>query len=419
MYHRVHLAVSATMCSVYAHWRLIFVFALVVGLQNVHAQDALDIECDLRPNFENIIRIDGTRWCLETAFHDPELGNLSLTSLVYAPDGTLYATNPNRGTVITLTDSDGNGFPDTTDVILANLNYPSGLDFYEGALYVVAGEQVIRWADGESVNLIEDLPALIGGFWRRGIAIHPDEERIYVSISAPCDLCVWDNPEYGAILSFHLDGDDKQIVAQGFRFPADLAFHDSDIWTMDSVPSLDDGAFADELSRVVMGDHYGFPFCRGKDNELDTVLSDDFDCDSIHLANVHVATLAAPVGVASYQSDTLADLNGTLLTVFAGRPDDLNFAGYHLAAVHFEADEVMGVETLVPYDNLLAANYSYQPYATFQRYFMNPLNANLAPIGAGIYPNHPFDVAVSPEGWIVLSVDGGTLYFIRPLPNAD
>ena len=73
-----------------------------------------------------------------------------------------------------------------------------------------------------STTLVDDLPSG-GGFWTGGIAVGGDG-RIYVATGAPCDFCVPDDPARGAVLSFALDGSDRQIVATGLRQPADLAF---------------------------------------------------------------------------------------------------------------------------------------------------------------------------------------------------
>ena len=94
-----------------------------------------------------------------------------------------------------------------------------------------------------------------------------------MATGAPCDFCVPDDPARGAVLSYALDGSDRQIVATGLRQPADLAFQGADLWVTDSARAgLFDTPDLDELDRVgrhAVRPNFGFPYCVGRTNTPD------------------------------------------------------------------------------------------------------------------------------------------------------
>src|SRR5690606_5061741 len=137
------------------------------------------------------------------------IGEFAFTALAAAPDGTLYAARPFQGQVIALTDTDGDFLPETPHVAAEGLILPNALAYADGALYITGGPNLYVLRDGELTTLVDDLPT--GEFWTGGIAVLDD--RVYVGIGAPCDFCESVNPEQGAVLSFALDGSDRQLVA--------------------------------------------------------------------------------------------------------------------------------------------------------------------------------------------------------------
>jgi glucose/arabinose dehydrogenase len=178
--------------------------------------------CGERPTYLSNPWVDGTRFCLESIIHDESAGELGFTSLAAAPDGTLYAARPLQGQILAITDSDDDGLPDSSRIVAENLTLPNGLAYHDGALYISGGVHIYKLIDEKIETLVDDLPSG-GGFWTGGIAIG-DDERLYVATGAPCDACQPDDPMRGAILSYALDGSDRQIVAEGLRQPVGLAF---------------------------------------------------------------------------------------------------------------------------------------------------------------------------------------------------
>ncbi len=371
---------------------------LFAGFTGKAAADGLP-PCSERPLHVDPPWVDGTLWCLERIIHDNSAGELAFTALAFAPDGTLYAARPLAGQVLALKDTDGDGLPDSPQVVADGLTLPNGLAYYADGLYISGGAHIYRLKDGQVEVLVDDLPAA-GGFWTGGIAVGLDE-RIYVGIGASCDFCQQDNHERGAIWSFALDGTDKQVVASGLRQPADLSFRDGRLWTMDSARDGLTDANLDELNLVEVGANFGWPFCIGADNHRD-ILEGDFDCAKAVAPTFTFPTHSNPLGMTFYDSDTFPDIKGDLLVTLGGSNEQTHIEGYMLVAVHM--DDATGL----PVDSQIII-----PKQTPRPNESNIQSAHYQ--GSGFWPHRPLDVVVSQEGWIYVSAGGGTIYVIRPL----
>ena len=226
----------------------------------------------------------------------------------------------------------------------------------------------------------------------------------------PCSNCEFDDSERGAILSMNLDGSDRQIVATGFRNPADIATFRGKLWTLDSAP-LQPGRHArDELNLLEAGGWYGFPYCLGaREPNLET---DQFDCaESIEPVMLFGAG-ASPVSLAAFPHDTLPGTEDTLIVVLSGEPSQIDFVGYKVIMITFdEADEPLGATTVIPY-RYNSLRQAYSPYTGAGLYWEHFILINEA--GFGIYPQQPLAVAVHPRGWIFVSITGGRIIALRP-----
>lgn len=380
--------------------RLFWILTIVwlVGALPVRSQSDLP-PCDKRPHFIDPPWVNATYYCAEEVVRDESGGELSFTSLAVAPDGTLYATRPFQGQLITLTDTDGDLLPDTPHVTVEGLTLPNGLAYYEGALYISGGSHLYRWEDEKLVVLVDDISSGTG-FWTGGLAIGPDR-RIYVGVGASCDFCESGDTNRGAILSFALDGTDQQVVATGFRQPSDLAFRDDTLWTVDTTRDGLTEPDLDELNRVVAGAHFGWPYCVGSDNQPD--LQGVFDCLGATTPAYAFATHSNPLGMVVYSGDAFPHLQGSILITFGGSYNQAYLEGYTLVDVSFdESDNPVSDHILLPelpgpspqWDDLDLQKIHYQ--------------------ASGFWPHRPLDVAVSPEGWIYVSSGGGRIWALRP-----
>lgn len=374
---------------------MVLVCALLSGVATpVRGQSLPD--CGQRPTVLTNPWVDFDRYCLERVVDAPQTGRLGFSALAFAPDGRLFATRPLTGELVVLTDGDGDGLPESPQVVADGLTLPNGLAFDGDALYISGGAHVYRWHDGALETLVDDIPSG-AGFWTGGLAVGPDE-RIYVGTGAPCDLCTPDDRERGAILSYALDGSDRQLVATGLRHPADVAFAGDVLWTVDSASgALRNRPALDELNVVTPGSDFGWPACIGADNAV--FLPGRNDCAAATPPAATLPTHSNPVGLAYYQGETFPALDGKLLVVLQGSNNAAHMEGYALVAVDPAAADA-------PY-TLVIPGYP-DDYA--EQFTLQHLNYRTS----GLWPRRPLDVAVSPDGWLALSVGDGRILALRP-----
>lgn len=355
--------------------------------------------CGERPTYLSNPWVDGTHFCLESVITDESAGEMGFTALAAAPDGTLYAARPLQGQILAITDMNDDGLPDSTQIVAENLTLPNGLAYYDSALYISGGTHIYKFSDGKFEVLVDDLPS-DGGFWTGGLTIG-DDQRLYVAIGAPCDACQPDDPTRGAILSYALDGSDRQIVAEGLRQPVGLAFRDGALWTVDSArDGLFDSPDLDELNRVTPGENFGWPYCVG-DNQPD-LFPGKFECVEATPPTMNFPTSSHPTALAAYTGDSLPTLDGTLLVVLYGSYNHVDLRGYAIAAVKFdETGNPAGYDVIIPQETNTDA---------FAGYTLKEMNYRTS----GFWPRRPLGIAVSREGWVYVSVGGGQIWALRP-----
>lgn len=377
---------------------LIWGTAWLLALPTVRSYSMLP-PCDKRPHFIDPPWVNAEYYCAEEITYDESAGELSMTSLAVAPNGTLYATRPYQGQILALTDTDGDLLPDSPHVVVEGLTLPNGLTYYEDALYISAGSYLYRWVDGNLETLVDNIPAG-AGFWTGSLVVGPDE-RIYLGVGASCNFCESADSERGAILSFALDGSDRQLVATGLRQPADLAVVGDTLWTIDTAHAAVTAPYMDELNRVVPGAHFGWPYCLGMDNRPE--LQGEFDCAGATPPAYVFATHSNPLGMVSYSGNAFPHLQGTILITFGGSQNQAVLEGYTLVSLNFDesgnpiSDHIILPELPGPspaWNDLDLQKIHYQ--------------------ASGFWPHRPLDVAVSPEGWIYVSSGGGRIWGLRP-----
>ncbi len=188
--------------------------------------------------------------------------------------GTIFVGSMREGKVYAVTDSDGDHRADRVRVVAEGLNWPNGVAFRNGSLYVAEIERVTRFDDIESK--LDDPPAAVvvnASFpterhhgWKF-IRFGPDG-KLYVPVGAPCNICErLDNPLYASIARMNPDGSGLEVFASGVRNTVGFAWHPvtGDLWFSDNGrDNLGDNRPPDELNRASKpGMHFGYPYCHG------------------------------------------------------------------------------------------------------------------------------------------------------------
>ena len=385
--------------------------ALLLCAVTAAAQDADAIPCHERQNaIKGELITDYLRWCVESVIDDASLEPLAFSALETAPDGSLFATLPLAGEVVIIEDSDGDALPDRMRTYAAGLTLPNGLAFHDGALFVAGGRHVYRIeSEGAVETIVDDLP-FGTGYPAGGIVVGADE-RLYLAMGAPCDSCEFAAPDRGAILSMRLDGDDRQVVATGFRQPADVAFFRGGLWTLDSGPrGFEWRQPLDELNRVEPGGFYGFPYCLGNDQRH--IEADGVNCADATEPEVLFGAGAVPGALAAYPHDTMTGVKDTLIVLLRGEPTQVNFVGFKVVMLHFDAaDELLGASILLPF-RIESRRQAYIPYDGAGLFWQDFIT--LGELGWGIYPQQPLALAVDGQGWIYVSISGGRIVVLKP-----
>lgn len=387
--------------------------------------------------------VDPSRWCPEYLLNgQPHSALAAITSIAFAPPcevmqpapewcGALFIVQPNKGTLAWLGEPDADSGERPLNTFVDGLTTPNGLDWHEGAWYVAGGPHIYRLIDDDgdgradtTTVLVDDLPAH-GGQWANSLQVGPDG-RIYVSIGASCNACEEADSRRAAIVSYALDGTDDRIHASGLHQAFDFAWHpgSGDLWiTENSRNYLSPDLPLDELNRADdAGQDFGWPDCY---QTPDGLAPDETSAAAAqHCANTTPAALtfpahSSPSGMLFYRGAAFPELEGDLLVVLSGSDDQRIPSGYLLLRVCF--DEEGQLET--------CAGTSDQPLSHQQGF---PANQEiLIPVDAyfpdhtletihiqeqSFFPDHPVDVAVSPDGFIIISVREGRLIQLRPSP---
>ncbi len=233
----------------------------------------------------------------------------NVRSMALSPSGVLYAGSRQEGKVYALRDTDGDYKVDEKKVIAAGLNMPNGVAFKDGDLYVAEVSRILRFPEIEQ-NLdkpatpeviFDEYPEDTHHGWKF-IAFGPDD-RLYVPVGAPCNVCLEDNPVYATITSMKPDGTDLHIFASGIRNSVGFDWHPQtkELWFTDNGRDyLGDERPPDELNHASQkGLHFGFPFCHGS-NIADPEFGEQKPCSEFTSPAASLAPHAAALGMRFY-----------------------------------------------------------------------------------------------------------------------
>lgn len=257
--------------------------------------------------------------------HDPRLEEIRLPAgfhisifaekvptvreLALSPNGIVYAGSNDEGVVYAMPDRDSDGKADTVLVVAKDLNMPVGVAWHHGDLYVSAVSRilVLRGIDGRlehppvAETVTDHYPTETHHGWKF-IAFGPDD-RLYVPVGAPCNICLSEDSIFATITSIRADGSDRRIEAHGVRNSVgfDWSPEDGSLWFTengrdwfgDDLPSCE----LDHLS--ARGQHFGYPFCHQGDT-LDPEFGIGRRCEEFIPPAAKLGPHVAPLGMRFY-----------------------------------------------------------------------------------------------------------------------
>ena len=276
--------------------------------------------------------------------------------------------------------------------IATGLEAPNGIAFRSGDLYVAEIERVLVFRNimstlsGEPQPEVLPTPLLTERHhgWRY-IGFGPDD-KLYVGVGAPCNVCDRDADGYGQIWRMNPDGSGKESFAHGVRNTVGFTWHPETghMWFTDNGRDmLGDNLPPDELNVADKpGKHFGYPFCHGGDIP-DPEFGEGRRCEDfvppVQKLGPHVAAL----GLEFYEGDMFpAEYQGRLFIAEHGSWNRSKKIGYRVMMVTLE-------------DGLPSA---YEPFAEgwLQREEVS---------------GRPVDIAVLSDGSMLVSDDQGGRIF--------
>jgi glucose/arabinose dehydrogenase len=196
-------------------------------------------------------------------------------SMSLSPGGVLFVGTRREGKVYAVVDRNGDKKADGVYVIDENLELPNGVAFRDGALFVAEVSRILRYDGIETRLASPPQPVVVNDKfptdehhgWKY-IAFGPDD-RLYVPVGAPCNICEKDDQRYASIMRMKPDGSKLEVFAQGVRNTVGFDWHPvtKDLWfTNNGRDWMGDDQPPDTLHYAPKaGMHFGFPYCHGGD----------------------------------------------------------------------------------------------------------------------------------------------------------
>ncbi len=388
--------------------------------------------------------VDPYRFCPEYLLAEqPRSALAAITSIAFAPPcdempaprdwcGALFLVQPSEGTVVWLGQHDADRGERPLNIFAAGLTTPNGLDWYDGAWYVAGGRHIYRLADEDgdgradaNTVLVDHLPEG-SGEWTSSLRIGPDG-RIYVSKGASCNACEETDPQRAAIISYALDGTDEQVYATGLHHAFDFTWHpgSGDLWITENgrdflAPDLP----LDELNRASQpGQDFGWPYCyqtaAGLVPDESVAGATAERCADTTPAALIFQAHSSPAGMVFYHGTAFPELEGDLLVVMSGSDNQRIPSGYTLLRICFDADGRLetcrnadGNPLLDSQGNPASQDVLIPVDVNYPDHTLEVLHVQ----EQSFFPDHPVDITVSPDGFIVISVLEGRLIQLRPSP---
>lgn len=332
---------------------LLLVVALVVGCGGSSPDAAPPDTSRFVPAFDGKLRVPAG-FAVSTFASNLD----GVRFMAIAPDGAVYATQPERGRVVRLPDANNDGIADSTVVVATGLNQPHGLAFHKGALYVANTDGVVRITlDAKGIS--SGAPAYLnrysagGGHSTRTIVFGTDS-AMYVSVGSTCNLCVEQSPERATVLKFDEDGANKRVFATGLRNAVGLAVHPGTgaLWASqnerDNLPPDHEDLPPEELNIVTEGADYGWPYCYG-DRVPNPEYNDAARCARTVPPALALQAHSAPLGM-SFLSRATAfpeTYRGDLLVAYHGSWNRSTPTGAKVVRVRVSAGKPTSVQDFI------------------------------------------------------------------------
>jgi len=280
-------------------------------------------------------------------------------SLARSDDGKVIFVGSREAGVTILVDDDLNGVAETRHSILG-LNTPNGVAFHNGDLYVAEISRIVKFSDilnrlenpGNPEVIYDGFPTEEHHGWKF-IGIGPDN-KLYVPVGAPCNICLEDEQVFSTITRMDLDGSNFEIYAEGVRNSVGFDWHPetNDLWfTENGADGMGDNTPSCELNVAPeAGMHFGFPYWHSA-GVADPTFGDRFPSSDFESPSFGFEPHSAPLGARFYLGDAFpANYRNNLIVAQHGswnRTPAAGHTGYEVKLVELSGNQVSRSTTLV------------------------------------------------------------------------
>jgi glucose/arabinose dehydrogenase len=258
-------------------------------------------------------------------------------------NGTVFVGSRAAGNVYAITDNPNDPNSKKVFTIAQDLQLPVGVAFKDGALYVSAVSQILRFDDIENNLANPPEPIIVNDSFPKKkhhgwkfIAFGPDE-LLYVPVGAPCNNCLSDDPRFASIMRMKPDGKDLEIFAHGVRNTVGFDWHPDtkELWFTDNGRDwLGENSPPDELNHAPRKDmHFGYPFCHGQAIS-DPEYGKQRNCDGFTPSEVQLGPHVAALGMRFYTGTMFPEqYKGKIFIAEHGSWNRLTPIGYRITLV--------------------------------------------------------------------------------------
>jgi glucose/arabinose dehydrogenase len=232
--------------------------------------------------------------------------------MVVGGDGTLYA-GAWTDHVFAVRQQNGKW---AAKVIIKGLNMPTGIGYYNGALYVTDIDKIYKYSDiannldhpkGEIVY--SDFPPYMAHGWKYMVADPQMPGWFYIPVGPPCNVCL---PPSGTSQYRHVNPDEglSEVVAVGLRnsVGGDVDPRTGQLWFSENARDwMSDNIPSDKLNHVAKyGLHFGYPYCHQGDVP-DPKFNLGHKCDEFTPPALNLGPHMAPLGMKFYTGNSFPE----------------------------------------------------------------------------------------------------------------
>jgi glucose/arabinose dehydrogenase len=280
--------------------------------------------------------------------------------------------------------------------VASGLNMPVGVAWRKGDLYVSSLDRIVKLPGIDSLLHAPPKPRVVSDRFPKDrshgwkfIAFGPDD-KLYVPVGAPCNICDRDRDGYANIMRMNPDGSALEVFARGVRNSVGFDWHPQsrELWFTDNGRDwLGENEPPCELNRAEKaGMHFGYPYCHGGDI-ADPEFGSGKSCRDYTSPALRLGAHVAPLGMRFYTGEQFPDdYRGAVFIAEHGSWNRSQPDGYRVMVARLDGNRIA----------------SYTPFVE------GFLGSNNAVFG------RPADVLVLPDGSLLVSDDqSDAIYRVR------